>query len=179
MEVKVKEEVKVEVEEEETSNSHPATTTTTRQPAGTTSESQYPTQKFGIITTTDIWGPVLDSVVRSADPEMLGPERAAALFAGVQSVGLDAMQLHGAEPEAGEVDRRFSDAVKRLVQGGEEELCVIVLGCAGMVGMEKLVREEWAKLRRRKSGEVWEEGRVVDGVKAGIGILQGLVRAKF
>ena len=45
---------------------------------------------------------------------------------------------------------------------------VVVLGCAGMAGMEDWVRSECG------SGV-----RVVDGVKAGIGMLQGMVRGGF
>lgn len=45
---------------------------------------------------------------------------------------------------------------------------MIVLGCAGMAGMEQWVREVAP-----------ENVRVVDGVKAGVGVLQGLVRGGF
>ena len=55
-------------------------------------------------------------------------------------------------------------------EDGEEggEVGVVVLGCAGMVGMEEWVRDV-----------VGEGVKVVDGVKAGVGILQGLVRSGF
>jgi len=43
-----------------------------------------------------------------------------------------------------------------------------VLGCAGMVGMESWVRDV-----------VGPEVRVVGGVRAGLGVLQGLVRSRF
>lgn len=101
---------------------------------------------------------------------MLGPERAAVLFAGVQTIGLDAGDLHGESQQEGEVEKRVRRAVRRLVDGETGKVGVIVLGCAGMVGMERWVREEWAG-----SGG----GRVLDGVKAGVGILQGLVRGRF
>lgn len=157
--------------------SHPdAATTRTPGKAGTT-ESQLTTQKFAIISTAAIWGPVLSSAVRSADPEMLGSERASTLFAGVQTVGLDAGDLHGGKEQEGEVERRVREAVRKLVDGdGEGEVGVIVLGCAGMVGMEKWVRDEWAASRGART---WEGGKVVDGVKAGVSILQGLVRGRF
>lgn len=152
--------------------------TNTPQQAAAATESHLRTQKFAIITTAAIWGPVLDSAVRSADPEMLGRERGAALFAGVQTVGLNAGDLHGGQQEVEEVERRVRGAVRRLVDGeGGGEMGVIVLGCAGMVGMEEWVRDEWA---RSRSGErSWEGSKVVDGVKAGVGILQGLVRGRF
>lgn len=47
-----------------------------------------------------------------------------------------------------------------------------MLGCAGMVGMEGWVRGEMEL-------DGVEGGRVVDGVKAGVGVLQGLVRGRF
>ncbi|MCJ1462628.1 Arp2/3 complex subunit, actin nucleation center [Pseudocyphellaria aurata] len=147
--------------------------TTPAQQVGTTAvDPPPPTQKFAIISTADVWGPVLSSAVRSADPEMLGPERAAALFAGVQTIGLDAGDLHGKSQQEGEAEKRVRCAVRKLVDGeeGQGEVGVIVLGCAGMAGMERWVREEWV----RSGG-----GRVLDGVKAGVGILQGLVRGRF
>lgn len=97
--------------------------------------------------------------------DVLGRERAGEVFRGVETCGVDAGKLHG----DGEVERRVKDAVGRLV--GDEEggrVGVVVLGCAGMVGME-----EWV-------GSVVGEGvRVVDGVRAGVGVLQGLVRCGF
>lgn len=136
------------------------------------------TQKFAIITTADIWGPVLSSAVGGADPEMLGPERAAALFAGVQTIGLDAGKLHNGPGQEVEVEKRVREAVRKLVDGERKgEVGVIVLGCAGMVGMEEWVRDEWAG--SRVGGKMVEGQRVVDGVKAGVGILQGLVRGRF
>lgn len=156
--------------EHDTTASHLDTTHAPQQ-----ADSQLLVQKFAIITTADVWGPVLRSTVCSADPEMLGSERASALFAGVQTIGLDAGKLHNGPQGEGEVEKRVREAVRKLVDGGE--VGVIVLGCAGMVGMEKWVRDEWAGLRR--GGRISEGQKVVDGVKAGVGILQGLVRGRF
>ena len=116
-------------------------------------------EKFGIISTGDIWKEVLSQAVRG---EVLGAEKVGRVFAGVETCGLDAGELHG----DGEVEGRVKDAAKRLV--GVEGVGVVVLGCAGMVGMEGWVREV-------VGGEV----RVVDGVKAGVGVLQGLCRGGF
>ncbi len=90
-------------------------------------------------------------------------------FAGVETCGVDAGDLH----EGGDVDVEglVKGAAGRLVGGreeGEGEVGVVVLGCAGMVGMEGWVREV-------VGGKV----KVVDGVRAGVGALQGLVRGGF
>ena len=85
------------------------------------------------------------------------------------------MELHHAPRE--EVEERVKRAARRLVKGkgadggvGERrgKVKVVILGCAGMAGMEGWVREE-----------VGEGVRVVDGVKASVGALQGLIRGRF
>ncbi len=116
-----------------------------------------------------MWRGVLGEAVRG----VLGGEVARRVFKGVECVGVGAGELHGEGD--GEVEGRVRGAVGRLV-GGEGMVGVgvgvgvgvVVLGCAGMVGMEEWVR-----------GECGEGVRVVDGVKAGVGILQGLVRGDF
>lgn len=118
------------------------------------------------MSTGDVWRGILGDAVRD---DILGKERAGGCFAGVETCGLDAGELHG----DGEVERRVREATGRLVRGKEGggemgEVGVVVLGCAGMVGMEGWVREE-----------VSEGVRVVDGVRAGVGVLQGLVRGGF
>ncbi len=121
---------------------------------------------FGIVSTGDAWKGILGDAVRE---DILGRERAGVWFAGVETCGLDAGELHG----DGEVERRVREATGRLVRGKEGggemgEVGVVVLGCAGMVGMEGWVR-----------GVAGEGVKVVDGVKAGVGALQGLVRGAF
>ncbi|KAL6715476.1 Protein dcg1 [Lecanora helva] len=117
---------------------------------------------FGIVSTGDIWKEVLGSAVRE---DILGDDKAKRVFGGVECCGLDAGDLHG----GGEVDveGRVKEAARRLVDrtGREGRVGVVVLGCAGMVGMEEWVREV-------VGGEV----RIVDGVRAGVGVLQGLWR---
>ena len=117
--------------------------------------------RFGIVTTGAMWKSVLESAIRSSGPEMLGPERAGALLGGVETLGMHAGELHGSQ----QVDELVRAAVRALRDVG-----VIILGCAGMVGMEKWVQEELDRIG--KGGQV----QVVDGIKAGIGILQGLLR---
>lgn len=121
-------------------------------------------ERFGIVTTGDAWGPILREAVVH---DLLGADKAAQVFAGVECCGLDASELHE-EGEGGvAVERRVKDAVRRLIErGGNVE--VIILGCAGMAGMEEWVREVAP-----------ESVRVLDGVKAGVGVLQALVRGGF
>lgn len=132
------------------------------------------------MSTGDGWKGVLEGAVRGEG--VLGGERAGRVFAGVETCGLDAGELHGGVGVE-EVEGRVRGAARRLVDGegfegereggdlvkrGSERVGVVVLGCAGMVGMERWVRET-----------VGEEVRVVDGVRAGVGVLQGLVRGGF
>lgn len=121
-------------------------------------------ERFGIVTTGNAWGPILQNAVVD---DLLGADKAAQVFAGVECCGLDASELHEEGEGAGGVERRVKDAVRRLIEAGGN-IGVIVLGCAGMAGMEGWVREVAP-----------ENMRVVDGVKAGVGVLQGLVRGGF
>lgn len=137
-------------------------------------------EKFGILTTGEGWRQVLTDALTSDDPDepaALGNVRGRALLAGVECVGLDASELEGEEGgEKGEVERRVKECARRF---RDRDVRVVVLGCAGMVRMEGWTRSVWAE---RPSGDGAEEGggvRVVDGVKAGVGILQGLVRGRF
>lgn len=116
-------------------------------------------RRFGIVSTGDVWKRILEDAV--GGEEMLGRERAGRWFAGVQTCGLDAGQLHGHE----EVEERVKGAASVFVDDADRRVGVVILGCAGMVGMEGWVREV-----------VGEEVRIVDGVRAGVDILQTLVR---
>lgn len=119
------------------------------------------------MSTGEVWRGVLGEAVGG----MLGGEVGGRVFAGVECVGVGAGELHAGDSGGADVEGRVRGAVRRLVGGegeGEGRVGVVILGCAGMVGMEEWVR-----------GECGEGVRVVDGVKAGVGILQGLVRAGF
>lgn len=140
-------------------------------------------EKFGILTTGEGWREVLTDAVTSdnpGEPAALGDVRGRALLAGVECVELDANELEGEEGGGkGEVERRVKECARRF---RDRDVRVVVLGCAGMVGMEEWIRSIWAEDYERSGGNGAEEGggvRVVDGVKAGVGILQGLVRGRF
>lgn len=127
-----------------------------------------PDQKFGIVSTGKVWETILsDAVV-----EFLGTgSEASKRFAGVETTGLNATDLHDAPAE--EVRKRMKDAVKRLL--GKGKVGAICLGCAGMAGMNEMVREACVE-------ELGAEGKmvkIVDGVVAGVAWLEGAVRSSF
>jgi Asp/Glu/hydantoin racemase len=93
-------------------------------------------------------------------------------FAGVETTGLNATDLHDAPAE--EVRKKMKDAVKRLLKKGK--VGAICLGCAGMSGMDEMVREACIE----ELGEVdGKRVRIIDGVMAGVAWLEGAVRAGF
>lgn len=130
---------------------------------------------FGIVTTGRYWEDVLADGVHQflvgSDTPAIGEVRGEGegggigAFVGVRSTGLNATELHSTKKE--EVERRIEQASAELVKEGAE---VIILGCAGMSGMEEAVR----------SGAHAEgkEIKIVDGVRAGVVLLEGLVKAQ-
>jgi len=125
-------------------------------------------EKFGIVTTGKYWEKVLTEGVM----DFLGCEDGkCARFKGVETTGLNASELHTAPPEV--VKAKMMAATKRLIQDGD--VTAICLGCAGMAGMDSWVREAcMEELGQERAKQV----RIIDGVKAGIAILEGLVRAE-
>ncbi len=63
------------------------------------------------------------------------------------------------------------EATRRLVKDGDVK--IVILGCAGMSGLSQIVKEGLVEeLGKEKAKEVY----VMDGVNAGIGLLENLVR---
>lgn len=126
-------------------------------------------QKFGIVTTGKYWEKVLTEGVM----DYLGCDisTGSKRFKGVETTGLSASELHTYPPE--EVRKRMMDATKRLVKDGDVD--VICLGCAGMAGMDAMVRAACIEELGKERGE---RVHIVDGVKGGIAILDGVVRGK-
>lgn len=129
-----------------------------------------PTGKWGIVTTGQFWEFHLTSGVNS----FLGitdPHASNAKFAGVESTGLNASDFHGGVSQE-EIRHRLKEATRRLLRKGNIE-CV-VMGCAGMAGLEEIIRE----VAQEEYGEKGKEVCVVDGVRAGVSVLEQAVRSR-
>jgi Asp/Glu/hydantoin racemase len=128
---------------------------------------------FGIVTTGDIWERLLTDAVG----ELFGFDKSTR-FAGVETTGLDAIDLHDAPQEI--VRQRLNEATKRLLRkkaaGGAGSVVAICLGCAGMSGMSETVREAAIEELGDSEGS---KIRIVDGVQAGVAWLQGALRMAF
>lgn len=115
-------------------------------------------QRFGIITTGTGYKYIYHTDVRN----VLGGK--SEKFAGLVTTGLGVVELR--EGDADKIERNVKDASRKIAEMGAD---VIILGCAGMAGMEWLVKEG---VREAGLGEV----KVVDGAKAGVHFLAGLAR---
>lgn len=120
-------------------------------------------QKFGIVSTGSQWEQILGEAVA----DLLG-STASTRYAGTETTGLNADELHRTAKD--EVDKRMKDATKRLLAKDVEAIC---LGCAGMAGMDTIVREACIE----QLGEIGGKRiRIVDGVVAGAIYLDGALR---
>lgn len=122
------------------------------------------TTKFGIVSTGKQWETILGEAVA----DLLGSSDSTR-YAGTETTGLNADELHKTPEE--EVTERMRAATRRLLSKGARAIC---LGCAGMAGMDDMVRKECISTL----GEV--EGTrvtIVDGVIAGVIYLEGALRA--
>lgn len=131
-----------------------------------------PHEGFGIVSTGKVWETALLTAVES----FLGVS-ASAKFVGCETTGLNASELHELPAEA--VRQKMKEATKRLIEKAREsntDLRAICLGCAGMVGLEQAVREACMSTIGHKLGR---SVAIVDGVKAGVGLLVNLVKAGF
>ncbi|KAI0101703.1 hydantoin racemase [Nemania sp. FL0031] len=128
-----------------------------------------PGQTWGIVTTGKFWEDHLSNGVRT----FLGASAtdSNAKFAGVQSTGLNASDFHhGVDPAV--VRQKLKAATKRLLDTGEVH--AIVMGCAGMAGLEDIIRE--AASEERGEEFAYSTLHVVDGVRAGIMQVEHMIR---
>lgn len=125
-----------------------------------------PGRGWGIVTTGKFWEAHLDEAITS----LLGGS--AGSFLGVQSTGLAAGDFHGDVPP--EVIRdKLKAATKRLLAEGQPDC--ILMGCGGMAGLEEVIR---AAVREQLGEEAARVVYVVDGVRAGVGVVEQMVRSK-
>ena len=110
---------------------------------------------------------LLSRVRRSIVDELSALPRLAVEGRPTRDRGLTATELHSTAKA--EVDARIARASAELAREGAE---VILLGCAGMSGMEAAVRAGAASTSKG------QEVVVVDGVRAGIVLLEDMVRAQ-
>jgi Asp/Glu/hydantoin racemase len=134
---------------------------------------------IGIVSTGKIW----ENALRDAVVKFFGGE--GKTFISCETTGLNASELH--DLDAGEVGVRMMHATKRLLERGDvgqkseyaadatmvSRVQAICLGCAGMVGLEEAVRTACVDTLGAERGR---EVHIVDGIKAGVGILYGLAR---
>ncbi|KAI2621309.1 hydantoin racemase [Xylaria nigripes] len=121
---------------------------------------RQPFQKWGIVTTGKFWERHLADGVEA----LLGPGADCNTgFAGVQSTGLNASDFHvGVDSDV--VQLRLKDATKRLLD--VENVSIIVMGCAGMAGLEGIIRE--AAKEKYDEKFAYSTLHVIDGVRAGL-----------
>ncbi|TID19013.1 tRNA pseudouridine(32) synthase [Venturia nashicola] len=131
----------------------------------------HPSETFGIVSTGKVWEGILTEAVEAYLGTSPGGNMSKR-FAGVETTGLNATELHDTPQD--EVRRRMKDATKRLISRGD--VGAICLGCAGMAGMDEMVREACVEELGEKEGK---SVRIVDGVVAGVAWLEGAVRAKY
>lgn len=127
-------------------------------------------ESFGIVTTGSAWKAELIKAVT----QTLGTGHGSSRFAGVETTGLTAGQLHTTPPEA--VKQRIIDATQKLLREATIPVGAICMGCAGMAGMEEAVREGCVRVYGDIKGH---QVRIVDGVVAGAGTLVNSCKAGF
>jgi len=142
--------------------------------------------KFGIVTTGKAWEePLAEAVFNfvgrinhldgfptpklSLTLSTVLPETSSSRFAGVKSTGVNATELHDLNKEV--VKEKMLEASRSLVRGGE--VGVVCLGCAGMAGMDEIVRN--ACLQELGPDEE-SKVKIVDGVVAGVLTLSSMLK---
>ncbi|KAK8004776.1 Hydantoin racemase [Apiospora arundinis] len=125
-------------------------------------------ERWGIVTTGKFWEEHLSQgVAMELTGDSSAPFGPHSPFAGVESTGLNASDFHhGVDPAV--VTKKIKEATKRLLAKGTERSRVtcIVMGCAGMAGLEETIRSAASEGYGEKFAN--EELHVVDGVRAGL-----------
>jgi Asp/Glu/hydantoin racemase len=143
-----------------------------------------PHQSFGIVSTGKVWETALSAAVHS----FLGIDTSKKVddqrFAGCETTGLNADQLHALPAE--EVQAKMIEATKQLLRKGQRKgevhedkpsgVGAICLGCAGMVGLDDAVRKACIEELGEEKGK---QVHIVDGIKAGVLQLFAMARGAF
>ncbi|QIX02068.1 hypothetical protein AMS68_007585 [Peltaster fructicola] len=125
-----------------------------------------PEDKFGIVSTGSQWQGILnDGIVLLLGTHASGSPR----YAGTQTTGLNANELHDAPKD--EITKLMSTATRRLLDAGARAIC---LGCAGMAGLDSIVRQACIDVLGQVDGS---KIRIVDGVVSGALHLESEIRA--
>lgn len=124
---------------------------------------------WGVVTTGKFWEDHLSAGVET----FLGTSASTGKknkFAGVYSTGLIAGDFHGGVSQE-TITAKLKDATKALLKSSP--VGCVVMGCAGMAGLEEVIRsaavEEYGPER---GAQVY----IIDGVKAGVGLLDNAAR---
>jgi Asp/Glu/hydantoin racemase len=120
--------------------------------------------KFGIISTGKQWQEILAKAVS----DIMG-SKATDRYAGCETTGLSAGELHTTPPEI--TKEKIKLATKRLLGKKAKAIC---LGCAGMAGMDTMVRKACIEHLGENEGR---RIKIVDGVISGIYVLEVALRA--
>lgn len=119
--------------------------------------------RFGVLTTGRSVVSDIDAGVR----RILGGN--SDRYVGTHATGLGVVELQTGNRV--KVEGLITAGAQSLVSKGAD---VIILGCAGMVGMEPLVRQACADLHSDYANVA-----VIDGARAGIQVLAGLARSSY
>lgn len=136
--------------------------------------------KFGIVSTGQVWEDALTLAVEEFLNIKSHERTGGGKFMAVETTGLSAIELHDLPGE--EVRRKMVQATERLARWTCQEkaynrkLSAVCLGCAGMVGLEDAVRQGCVNVMGETEGK---KVRIVDGVKAGVGLLVAMARGGF
>ncbi|KAL1844160.1 hypothetical protein VTJ49DRAFT_3816 [Mycothermus thermophilus] len=128
-------------------------------------------KKWGIVTTGKYWEEHLsDGTNRFLGSGGDRPNNQ--WFAGVETTRLNASDFHGGV-DSEVVRQALRTATARLL--AHENVECVIMGCAGMTGLERIIRSTAAELcGPERAADLF----VVDGVRAGIGLLEQMVRNK-
>lgn len=131
--------------------------------------------KWGIVTTGKFWEDHLTKAVYKflGQPTTTTTPEANTKFKGVFSTGLTAGDFHDGHVTPEVIEAKLREATRALLRTGDVQ-CV-VMGCAGMAGLEDIIR---SAVVQEYGAEKAKMVHILDGVKAGIGVLELMVRNK-